>query len=470
MVPLQINVVESLLYKGKVRIKGEINMKQKATIILLIVIVLLCELFFSGCSRKVEQKNNELTVYIGVQCRGMLELAVDIFRQKYPDVEVHVIDGYFTTDDELMNEAERMATELMAGEGPDVFLFQTRWDAEKMIDMKVFADLSPFFDDDPYFQGDNWNQKIFEGGCRGNYRYAIPTEYGIPVLVSSEEAIIESGIDVSKMTDFNAFMDETEKYMGRIQGDENSRKLFRMSQLPIHCLFWSGYPVLNWENETVDLESEQMKRFFEWYWKAEQRVEEDYTAGAISDSSGIRDGQLVFGNRAGKGSFDTVLLESRFISSYDKPVMVPVRNYNGGINAYIVAPLAVRANSENLLNAYRFIQIYMSTEVQTSVACWTLGSYKVNREAQEHCYEVYKGNSFGQEHNGFPAECPPFSREEYEELIGYIEEIDIVMGYDRNIKWVSMLREQMQPYVNGECTYEEAIAQAKYELEIYVSE
>lgn len=436
----------------------------KKVMAIALAICLLCGILLTGCTGKTEQTNKELTVYIGNQCTDMLELAVSIFQYTYPDVEVHIIDGRTSTDDERKNESERMATELMAGEGADVFILQNRWDIEKMVDRKVFADLSPFFDGDEYFQGDNWVQQIFEGGCRGEYRYAIPAEYGIPVLITSEEAMAESGIDRNKLTDFNGLMDETLKYMER----EDARSLFRFVQVPLQCLLWTGYPVIDWETQTVNLKNEQMERFFKWYYIVEQQMKEDNLASHYADAVGIRDGELLFGNLGWGGSFDTVQVECQLINSYDKPVMIPIRNVNGGVSAYSVVSLSVRANSENILNAYRFIQIYMGTQVQTSITCRSQGAFKVNREAQEHIYGIVKTLVFGQEREGFPADCPPFSEEEYKELMSFVDEIDIVEGC--NPQWLDMIGELMTPYINGECTYEEAIAQAAYELEIYASE
>lgn len=436
-------------------------MKKKMAVVL--ITCLVCGMLFPGCG-KVEQSNEELTVYIRGQTSGMMEMAVDIFKETYPDVEVHVIDGNVSTEDEGKNESERMEAELMSGKGADVFMLQRGWDIEKMIDRGVFADLSPFFDGDPYFQGDQWVQKLFVGGCSGDYRYAIPTEYGIQVLISSEEAMEESGIDREKLSDFNGFMEETLKYIEK----KDARNLFRFFLVPLQCLLWTGYPVIDWDTQTVDLESEQMEDFFQWYYAVMRQMKADNLASEYADAMGIRDGELLFGNLAWGAPFDTIYGECKLISSYDKPVMIPIRNMDGGISAYSVASLGVRGNSKNILNAYRFIQIYMSTPVQTGKTCRALGAFKVNREAQDYIYEVVRDLTFGQERDGFPAECPPFTEEEYEELMGFMDEIDIVEGYDPN--WLDMLGELMTPYVNGECTYEEAIAQAVYELEIYASE
>ena len=129
--------------------------------------------------------------------------------------------------------------------------------------------------------------------------------------------------------------------------------------------------------------------------------------------------------------------------------------------------MAVRANSVNKLNAYRFIQIYMSTEVQTSIAARQSGDYKVNKEAQIIIYDIEKAIHFANAPDDFPEELPPFSEDAYKELMGYVEEVGRVIYTP---KWQERLRSAMMPYLTGELTYEDAVAQAKKELEIYVSE
>lgn len=80
-------------------------------------------LFFllTGCGKEIKQTNDSLTVYIGMEENGMLETAAGLFQAQYPEVEVTVIDGKKLTDEEMDAESLRLATELMAGEGPDVF-------------------------------------------------------------------------------------------------------------------------------------------------------------------------------------------------------------------------------------------------------------------------------------------------------------------------------------------------------------
>lgn len=440
-------------------------MKVRATIALVGLLALGTAL--TGCGREVEQTNTELTIYVGNQGTGMLRTAAGIFQETYPEVNVTIIDGEKQDSQEIADEAERLAAELMAGKGPDVFLINSSWDIDKMAAQRVFADLSPYFNDDPYFQGEKWEQKILEGGCLDEYRFAIPMEYEIPVILTSETALRESGIDKEQLTDFNAFMEETLQYLERAQGEEHARRLFRMNLVPRNCLWWAGYSAVDWEQGTVDLEQEEIRSFFEWYYTVEQQSEEDYMYDICKGAASIRDGEALFDIQLGIASFDVALSVGRLIDSFDKAVMIPIRNLDGGINAVMGYPLAVRANSANQLNAYRFIQICMSTEVQTSIAARQGGNFKVNREAQDEIYERTKDIRWANVTEGFPEEFPAFSQEEYDELMSYTEEVDHVIYVS---EWQRRLRKLMMPYLTGESSYEDAAAQARKELEIYVSE
>ena len=291
--------------------------------------------FFAGCSKEAEQTNTELTVYIGDEGSGMLKMAVDIFRDKYPEVQVNIINGETTSPEDNYDEAKRMETELMSGKGADVFLIKSYWDIDKMINAHAFADLSEFFNQDDYFQSDKWENKILDGGVRGDYRFAIPVEYKIPVLVTSAAALDESGIKLENIKDFSSFMEETEQYMTRVQGKEGARRLFRMNLVPRQCLSWAGYSVLDWENESVDLEQDELKRFFEWYRKVEQQSEEDYYMDSFTGAAAIRDGKVLFENQLNAFSFSVVGELNRQIDSFNTTVMIPVRNLEGSITATI---------------------------------------------------------------------------------------------------------------------------------------
>ena len=101
----------------------------------------------------VEQTNEGLTIfytdYNEVEAK-ILDAAINQFNQQHPDTPVtadkHFADGLYTSHQDAYT---KMITEVMAGDGPDLFLYDfLTMDVEKMARRGVFADLELYFEAD----------------------------------------------------------------------------------------------------------------------------------------------------------------------------------------------------------------------------------------------------------------------------------------------------------------------------------
>ena len=128
----------------------------------------------------VEQTNEGLTIfytdYIGLEAK-LLDAAVTQFNQLHPDnpvtAEKIFVDGSSESQD---NAYTKMLTEVMAGEGPDLFfLEQNLMDIEKMVRRGVFADMEPYFEADN-FDWSGYNQAVMDAGVWDGQRLVIPLE------------------------------------------------------------------------------------------------------------------------------------------------------------------------------------------------------------------------------------------------------------------------------------------------------
>ena len=98
----------------------------------------------------IQQTNKSLSVFCLGELKDsqMLQLALDRYRELYPEVEVELIKpdigiGNYELENELYSQ---IAALVMAGEGPDVFIVDdTIMDVEKLVRQGVFADMEPYF-------------------------------------------------------------------------------------------------------------------------------------------------------------------------------------------------------------------------------------------------------------------------------------------------------------------------------------
>ncbi|MGN1028271.1 MAG: hypothetical protein ACI4P4_17920, partial [Faecousia sp.] len=159
------------------------------------------------------------------------------------------------------------------------------------------------------------------------------------------------------------------------------------------------------------------------------------------------------------------------IKTIDEAVMMPIRDINGGIQAKIKYPVAVRANSENLHNSYDFIKILLSSEIQCAVSSEELSvlnsanEYFYQETSQGKVYYISAGvNGFTSTTDQNQAVDWP-SPEDFQQFVGFTQEISGTY-YSSHLG----LNGAMFSFLYEDADYEETLKAAQHQLEIYISE
>lgn len=417
----------------------------------------------------VEQTNKTLKVYYSdYASTPIMDAAVQLYQKQYPDVELEVEKSYSADLESYTTKYQQIANQIMAGEGPDLFVVdQVSMDVEKMARQGVLADMEPFFEADD-FDWDSYQKVVMDGGVWDGKRLVIPCTYSIPLAITTQTALEETGFSVENCSDFMGFVEESNKIL---DNTENARSLFCEAISARSFYMDAGIEFLNYDNKTVHLGSDEMKKGLEWYGKivnaegANQAVPVSLLMGAemVWNKQALFDlpvAKTIYQINASYAALDTA----------DEAVMFPIRNVNGGITAGIEEAVAVRNNSENLQNAYNFIKILLSPECMSSAFGNAGATFSVlnqfNYDYWQDTLEWQPNNFYNYEGDApFGEGGKPFSEEAFNELMGYIDEID-----DTYFSDCSGMRDNMEPYFSGELSLEEAMAQTERELELYLTE
>ena len=445
-------------------------------------LTLLFSVFFlSACADEISiyvetptapQRNESLSVfYIGEQKDSkLINAALTRYQELYPDVEVELVrsepDATNETRMELYNQ---VAAQIMAGEGPDIFIIHdTVMDVEKLVRQGIFADMEPFFEADN-FNWDPYNKTIMAGGMWNGRRYVIPLGYRFPLLITSRTALEETGFIVDACKDYMGFLEETMRFM---EDTTQTRRLFYGTVSVLDVLDYSDISIADYDARTIDLSSPLLRSALSWQisiLKKDQNWAYDITGGMYG-AAAIRDGQALWTTSL-KGPLYSFYNDFGALKTLGEAVMMPIRDVNGGIQAKIDYPVAVRANSENLQNAYNLIKILLSPDVQYAV---NLQQFSVLNSANEYFYrKAARGdthfamagtNDFVSTVDSYYAvDCP--TTEEFQQLIGFTQEITGTY-YSSHLD----LYGAMSPFVRENADYEDAIKSAQQQLEIYISE
>ena len=418
----------------------------------------------------VEQENTGLTIfytdYNEVEAK-ILDAAINQFNQLHPDTPVtadkHFADGLYTSHQDAYT---KMTTEVMAGEGPDLFLYDyMTMDIEKMARRGVFADLEPYFEADN-FDWSGYNQAVMDGGVWDGHRLVVPLSYMLPILYTSQTALDETGFSVENCDTFDGFLDEVEK----IKSDpKQTREAFRSEWAFYYFPYNSGLPYADYDRKKVDLSFPELEQGASIYKNLNPVIEFGFSDGNdIAGAANIRDGKCLF--TCPDFPLDGFFLAAGGINKFDDAVMLPIRDTQGGIQARITSAIAVRNSSSNLQIAYEFIKFLLSEEFQMDTWGYRWQNFSVlNATNNEYCQQetveraqpkIGSDNPYGFEGNIVLPQA------DYDELASYMGEVSGAFFYTKE---TSFLR-NMDAYLSGDASYEEAANAAERQLNIYLSE
>ena len=432
-------------------------MKKRIAYVLCIAAAGIC---LSGCSKTIEQKNDSLHVYVDYN-DTLMETAVNKFKNAYPDIPVIVTEREETADmEELYEYNEQLSAQLMSGEGPDVFFLQNTWDIDKLLAAEAFADLTEIYESSEVFHDGDFRDEIMEAGVIGGKRVFLPMDCEIPLLVTTEEALQETGFDVEKCTDFDSFMEESGQFM---LGENYDRRLFLADTTARGCIYWAGYPVI--EDGKIVWDTEETRKYYEWYREGYKRENGAgiYVLGDLSSAAAVRDKECLFSNPMMMEYIDVI----RALKTAGEPAVLPVYNRDGGITAKMSRTAAARANSENLGNVKKFLEILFDGDTMREFGSHNWKEISVRRSVNENDFNYLESATYREDVTGFPSSLPKLEKEEYNAYYDYADQINKVV-YNRG--WMGDFREEMTAFLKGEASYEEAAENAKKKLEFYLSE
>ena len=198
---------------------------------LLVVMSLLMALVLPGCqilqpdtqddrvntSSDIAAENTTVTTgekkvfRVVVNDGGMVELTeklIEQFEENHPELTVELqvlpITRVMNPENTEIRELQmqRLRTQIMAGDGPDVYLMPSAaaydeslfWDVQQSMRNGIFADISKYYDADTELNKQNLVTPIMDAGVIDGARYVLPLFYEMPVAyVDVEQFEAEGG-------------------------------------------------------------------------------------------------------------------------------------------------------------------------------------------------------------------------------------------------------------------------------------
>ena len=287
-----------------------------------------------------------------------LQRAAELFREKYPDVRVELQSM------DVEEFADRLRTELPAGRGPDVF-FDCGFalpDIYKTMSTGIFTDLAPYMANDEEYRSEEYYDTVLKGGVMFGKQFIIPLTFGLNTLLTSEELLAQNGISADSFLTWEGFLEACTVFHEKKPG---SRLIDRsMERCYIPQIFKGiGFRMIDYDHDAVSFDEIRFKQMLDLCWMycyPDQPDDLPYGGGWTY----LKTGDCLFLDET---ESSTMVLMNSCAGVRDveqTPILLHVPNEDGGVTAEIKNFAAIPEASKNKLNAWRFIKVLLSPEIQ----------------------------------------------------------------------------------------------------------
>lgn len=357
-------------------------MMKKQGRFLCVMLAVLLAVLPSGCGSPKET-GGKLTVCADGNGLNEMYLGPILaeFQSIYPDIELEVVylppvntqDGAMT--EERAAALARTRTELMGGEGADIYLFFNRasedYDSfmlfpnlERQIMGGVFHDLDFVFES-AEFDAEAYIPSLQEAGIYEGKSYILPLSYTCPALIATEEGLAGSGFDES------AAAAGTTAYMEQLMSlQKEMRPYLNLSLPPLLMNAPTVSPVSVQEAEIrLDMPAwqdtlEQAKRIEGEY----DGAEDDFFA-ALDLEMCVQNGAVFLAGAAVDPGYSLRVLEDGGHTAR----LLPIPNESGSLTVMPCITAAVSSGCDNTDAAAQLLLFLLGDTVQGSGALESSG-------------------------------------------------------------------------------------------------
>ncbi|WP_158707403.1 ABC transporter substrate-binding protein [Pseudoruminococcus massiliensis] len=436
-----------------------------AFLILQLVFVLFT---FSGCHKNSTLNDSRCLKYY-TYCEDSI---CDLINKYNKYCTVNYNDTYKIEIIKFDSEEEmklKMSTEIMAGEGPDIFSLSQKLPFEKLTDSKTIADVNELISEFSYDIGiDNCNSKIMDAGVIDGKRYFIPLFYSPDVFITTEETLNKYNLTSSEFS-FKALSEKLSKNKKEYSlfGSADDNIAFFYSFLDQYIDFNSGNTEFNSDKFSEDLDS--------IYSLIKNDTTDENVYYFLYEN--INNGASILYKEMPAFS---IIVKTYSCLKYLGSTPVFVNNYNmddDSISASIDVGIAVNDNCKNKEKLLPFIKYCLSCDVQKNMSeeCMYL---PVNSDAMEKCIDsIDEAIDFGDlivsdKEKAIVETAQSAAIRDYKYIINNITKCNLYgFNYLSDTYFnSSVISDIVDKYLNGDISNEKFIRQLTAATEIYLKE
>ncbi|WP_443717418.1 ABC transporter substrate-binding protein [Ruminococcus sp.] len=435
-------------------------MKNKIAIILTLQFIITV-FAFSGCGESTASSNSSKLTY----CAYYEDAICDIIKRYNKYCTKHYDESYQIEIVEFESQEEmklKMSTEIMAGEGPDIFSMSQKLPFEKLTDSKTIADVNELISEFSYDIGiDNCNSKIMDAGVIDGKRYFIPLFYSPDVFITTEETLNKYNLTSSEFS-FKALSEKLSK---------NKKEYSLFGSADDNIAFFYSFL-----DQYIDFNSDKFSEDLDSIYSLIKNDTTDENVYYFLYEN-INNGASILYKEMPAFS---IIVKTYSCLKYLGSTPVFVNNYNmddDSISASTDVGIAVNDNCKNKEKLLPFIKYCLSCDVQKNMSeeCMYL---PVNSDAMEKCIDsIDEAIDFGDlivsdKEKAIVETAESAAIRDYKYIINNITKCNLYsFNYLSDTYFnSSVISDIVDKYLNGDISKEKFIRQLSAATEIYLTE
>jgi ABC-type glycerol-3-phosphate transport system substrate-binding protein len=337
------------------------------------------------------------------------------------------------------------------------------------MDADVFCDLNDFTRSDPDFNLDDYNKAVLDSGVYKGKRYIMPLDYQSNILVTTKEAMAQAGMNAANLQSFDGLAGEIKKYL---ETHASAKLVYNYTRRSYAMLFpWCGLKLIDYENKKANVDGDDFKKAMEAYkdiYKQDQEAEPRYINDTDLDAvvKGLISGEYLFYKPYAMNFF--AYNYSPLSVAAQSPIYFPALSTEGKKVGSVRNSAAILKSSRNKKNAYAFLKILLSEDIQDADPVEMPISFNpVLNNAMEK-----RIKSFGEYRDAYEGKATSVSEEilrEYGSMQTDVDECQLYTGIPE-VLLKEIFTNYMLPYFKNEDSYENCLNKTRNFLELYLSE
>lgn len=421
------------------------------------------------------QKEKTLKIYyVEAVSEDNVKHVINTYKESHDNVGIE--ETAFSSEDNLK---ERLTTDLLTGEGPDIILFKpyTFNSLHKVMDNGIFADLGGLIEADGEFNLSDYYEKVLDYGVYKGKRYFMPVDFWLPVLYTTEGTLKKNGVEIDESQwTWDELAKISGEFMKRNEGKDKFMFLGLMTDLTN-----AGIPLVDYDKKSSNFSTPGFIKYFEALTDASKGAmpAEKYNALKFDDLwFEVFNGTCVMICSEAMGNLRNVVFANSWTNHYlDEDIKIlPLPSVNGDGKVYASPNQCVAINEKCKYkeDAFDMIKLFLSLENQ---ACLSFTNsymngfnWPVNKKAFASMKEYFKNSEevkYKPVRQGKLITCPV-----EDEVAGQLDRIleKLETGYLVDYEIMRIAGEEMALHMEGKKALEEALEAVDNKVKLYLSE